>query len=46
MNSQFLNELCTLLERFSDLGISSDINGLTISELWGVYRHLKRLDES
>lgn len=46
IRAPFIPELCALLDRFSDLGIGADIDSLSLSELWGVYRHLKRLAES
>lgn len=42
----FLTELSYLLARFSNLGISNDLSHLSLDELWGVYRHLKRRTEA
>lgn len=39
----WLDELETLLVRFSGLGISADIAVMSLCELWGVYCLLKRL---
>jgi hypothetical protein len=42
--ADFLRErVYTLSERFSWLGIGSDIAALTLSELEGVYRFLRRI---
>lgn len=46
IQAPFIHELYALLDRFSYLGIGADIDSLSLGELWGVYRHLKRLAES
>lgn len=46
MSIRFLFELEELLGRFSYLGINADVETMTFIELWGVYRHLKRIAES
>lgn len=33
-----------LIARYSYLGITSDIAGLTLVELWGLYRYLNALN--
>jgi len=38
--------LQTLLMRFSHLGIGGDMAGLSLIELWGLYRFLSRLADS
>ena len=43
MNSSWLERLHTLSVRFSHLGISGDMAGLSLIELWGLYRFLSRL---
>jgi hypothetical protein len=44
MNDEnWLECLQTLLVRFSALGISDDMAGLSLIELWGLYRFLSRL---
>ena len=44
MNDEnWLERLQTLLVRFSALGISGDMAGLSLIELWGLYRFLSRL---
>jgi hypothetical protein len=43
MTSHWINHLQTLLARFSHLGISGDIDSLTLSESWSLYVYLKRL---
>lgn len=39
----WLNELESLVEHFSSLGISPDIASMSLSELRGLYRFLKRM---
>lgn len=41
----WLPRLYGLLARFSELGIGEDLSGLSIGELWGVYRFLSRIEE-
>ena len=44
MNDEnWLERLQVLLVRYSDLGITDDIAGLSLIELWGLYRFLSRL---
>ena len=38
----WLKELYGLLERFSGMCIAPDISSMDLSELWGLYRFLKR----
>lgn len=45
MSSDWLKRLQTLLVRFSYLGISADMAGLSLIELWGLYRFLSRLSD-
>ena len=42
-DKNWLERLQVLLVRFSDLGISDDVAGLSLTELWGVYCFLSRL---
>lgn len=42
----FINELESLLARFSYLGVYADIGAMSLIELWGVYCYLRRLDEA
>lgn len=44
--TDWLDELDALLARHSGMGIGADIALMSLSELWGVYRRLRRLDES
>ena len=44
-DENWLERLQVLLVRFSDLGISGDVAGLSLTELWGVYCFLSRLAE-
>lgn len=46
MQNNWLNELQTLLNRFSMLGIGQDVSLLGEVEAWGLYCFLKRLAES
>ena len=43
IDEPWLEELESLLARFSGLGISADIAAMSLCELWGVYCLLKRL---
>ena len=44
MNDEtWLQRSQTLIVRFSALGISGDMAGLSLIELWGLYRFLSRL---
>lgn len=45
MNQQFdwLKELNLLACRFAHLGISADLSGMTVCELFGLYTYLTRL---
>ena len=42
----WLNELETLSERFSHLGVSADLASLSLSEAWYVLRYLRRLADT
>lgn len=42
MNSPWLQELQELCERYSYLGMGSDLAALSIEELWGLYLFLTR----
>ena len=42
-NEKWLMHLQTLCERFSHLGIGTDLAGLSMLELWGLYCYLSRL---
>ena len=41
----WLAELENLLVRFSSLGIGTDVAGMGLCELWGVYCMLRRMAE-
>ncbi len=41
----WIDELNGLLAQFSYLGLD-DVGHMNLDDLWGVYRHLKRLAES
>jgi len=44
MNQEvWLDELQTLCERFSHLGIGADLASMSLVELWGLYCYLTRL---
>lgn len=43
MNSDWLERLKTLCERFSNLGIDAALAALSLIELWGLYCYLSRL---
>jgi hypothetical protein len=43
MTNQWLNQLETLLTRFSHLGIGDDIDSFTLSESWSLYVYLTRM---
>ena len=44
MNDEnWLERLQTLSVRFSHLGLAGDMAGLSLIELWGLYRFLSRL---
>ena len=44
MNDEnWLERLQTLSVRFSHLGLTGDMAGLSLIELWGLYRFLSRL---
>ena len=43
MNSDWLERLKALCERFSYLGIDADLAALSLIELWGLYCYLSRL---
>ena len=46
MNDEnWLERLQTLLVRFSYLGLYADIDQLSLTELWGLYRFLSRLSD-
>jgi hypothetical protein len=40
----WLTQLRILADRFEHLGLASDLPWLDLSELWGVYCYLRRLD--
>ncbi len=42
-DDEWLQRLQMLAARFSHLGVSADLAGLGIIELWGLYRFLSRL---
>ena len=42
-DESWLERLQILLVRFSHLGISGDMAGLSLTELWGLYCFLSRL---
>lgn len=47
MNDEaWLQRLRCLCERFSHLGIGTDLAGLSMIELWGLYCYLTRLVDS
>ena len=46
IKDSWLNELQRLLEHFSGFGISADIAGMGLSELWGLYCFLRRMAEA
>ena len=39
----WLNELEALSVRFSHLGVSADLNSLTLAEAWAVLQYLRRV---
>ena len=39
----WLKELQMLILKYSHLGINPDLSTMTLSELWGVYCHLRAL---
>ena len=43
MNNDWLEQLQTLCERFSHLGIGPDLAALSLIELWGLCCYLSRL---
>jgi hypothetical protein len=43
MNSDWLERLKTLCERFSSLGIGADLTALSLIELRGLYCYLSQL---
>ena len=43
MNSDWLERLKTLCERFSHWGMDADLAALSLIELWGLYCYLPRL---
>lgn len=42
----WLERLQMLSVRFSNLGVSPDLAGLSLSELWGLYCYLSRLADN
>lgn len=46
INAPWLERLQSLSVRFACLGVSADLAGLTLIELWGAYRYLSRLTDA
>lgn len=46
INNAWIARLKKLAERFSHLGIATDMPAMTLDELWGLYRFLSRLDDA
>ena len=46
MADNWLELLQSLASKHNQLGIDADIGHLSLNELWGLYLHLQRLNES
>jgi hypothetical protein len=46
MADNWLELLQSLASKYTHLGIDTDIGHLSLNELWGLYLHLQRLNES
>jgi hypothetical protein len=46
MADNWLELLQSLASKYTHLGIDTDIGHLNLNELWGLYLHLQRLNES
>jgi hypothetical protein len=46
INDHWLEQLQVLATKYNQFGINADIDALSLNELWGLYLHLQRLNES
>ena len=46
IDDHWLEQLQALASKYNQIGIDTDISHLSLNELWGLYLHLLRLNES
>lgn len=46
MADNWLEKLQVLANKYNQFGVDADLSALSLIELWGLYLHLLRLEES